>query len=187
MLSALLLAIGLAMDAAAASAVRGMMAPVVRRRDVALVAALTGGCQAGMAALGWLAGARLGDAVARYDHWVAFVILVALGGKAVWSALAPSDDAAAAPASAPFAVRGLVILAMATSVDALAAGVTVPLLAVPGAVAIGLIGGVTALLAAIAVVIGRVIGRHLGGKLEVVGGLALIAIGTKLLVDGLAG
>jgi len=180
---ALLVALGLAMDAVAAGAVRGLTAPQVRVRDVARIAGLTGGFQGGMAALGWLAGDRLGGVVARFDHWIAFVILGALGAKSIHAAVT-EDETPKAP-SAPFAWRGLVLLAIATSIDALAAGVTLPLLAVPGEVAVALIAGVTAVLVAAAVPLGRRLGARLGGRLEIVGGLALLAIGTKILIEHL--
>ncbi len=184
MLAALLLAVGLAMDAVAAAAVRGMTADQVRARDVARVALLAGGFQSGMLALGWAAGDRFGSVVARFDHWIAFAILAALGGKALWAAFHP--DAADEPtAAAPFAWRGLLVLAVATSIDALAAGVTVPLMAAPGGLVIGVVGGVTAVLAGAGVWLGRAVGARLGSKLEIIGGLALIAIGTKILVEHL--
>jgi putative Mn2+ efflux pump MntP len=187
-LAAILLAIGLAMDAAAASAVRGMLAREVRPRDVATCAGLTGGFQAGMAALGWAAGQRFGHVVAQVDHWIAFAILMALGGKALWAAWRGGDgDDDPAAVAHPFAVRGLVVLAIATSIDALAAGVTIPLMSVPGPVVIALIGGVTAVLSIAAIRVGRAVGAHLGQRLEIVGGLALCAIGVKILVEHLTG
>jgi putative Mn2+ efflux pump MntP len=85
MLAALLLAVGLAMDAVAAAAVRGMTAAQVRARDAARVALLAGGFQSGMLALGWAAGDRFGSVVARFDHWIA-CDPAALGGKALWAA-----------------------------------------------------------------------------------------------------
>lgn len=185
MLAALLLAIGLAMDAVAAAAVRGLTAPTVRLRDAGRVALLAGGFQSGMLALGWAAGDRFGGVVERWDHWIAFTILAALGGKALWAAFHPDDDDDDPAAAAPFAWRGLIVLAIATSIDALAAGVTVPLMAAPGGVVIAVVGGVTAVLAAAGTWLGRAVGARLGAKLEIVGGLALIAIGTKILVDHL--
>lgn len=181
MLAALLLATGLAMDAAAAAAVRGMMTPRLRTADVATIAFLCGAFQGGMAALGALAGDRLGGAFARVDHWIAFAILAALGGKAIVGAVrAKSEDT---PLARPFALGGLVVLALATSIDALAAGVTVPLLPVAGPLAIALIAAVTAGFVALAAPVGRALGERLGGKLEIVGGLALIAIGAKILLE----
>ena len=144
MLAALLLAVGLAMDAVAAAAVRGMTADRVRARDVARVALLAGGFQSGMLALGWAAGDRFGSVVARFDHWIAFAILAALGGKALWAAFHP-DDANGAAA----------------------------------------VGGITAVLAGAGVWLGRAVGARLGAKLEIIGGLALIAIGAKILVEHL--
>jgi putative Mn2+ efflux pump MntP len=182
-LAALILALGLAMDAAAAGAVRGMIARRVRVADVVTIAALCGGLQGGMAALGWLAGARLGTAFARVDHWIAFGVLALLGGKAIIGALRTGPDAP--PPTRPFALRGLVVLALATSIDALAAGVTVPLLPIGAPLALALIAGVTAALVAIATPLGGVLGARLGGKLEILGGVALIAIGAKILLEHL--
>lgn len=184
MFAALLLAIGLAMDAAAASAVRGMVATRVRVRDVLAIAGLTGGFQAGMAAIGWAAGDRFGHVVAQVDHWIAFAILVALGGKALWAAWRGGDDDG--PPAEPFALRGLIVLSIATSIDALAAGVTIPLMAASGPVVIALTGLVTAVFSAAAIGVGRAVGARLGGRLEIIGGLALIAIGVKILVEHLA-
>jgi putative Mn2+ efflux pump MntP len=184
-LAALLLAVGLAMDAVAAAAVRGMIAAQVRARDALRVALLAGGFQSGMLALGWAAGDRFGSVVARFDHWIAFAILAALGGKALWAAFHPDDDDAPA-AAAPFAWRGLVVLAVATSIDALAAGLAAPLMAASGGLVIGVVGGVAAVLAGAGVWLGRALGARLGAKLEIIGGLALIAIGAKILVEHLA-
>lgn len=193
MLAAIVLAFALATDAAAAAAVRGLVAKRVRVRDALLVAALTGGFQAGMAALGWLGGRTLGEHFALVDHWIAFGVLAGLGLRAVIGALrggapeergeAPTDDAAAACDA--FALGPLVLLAIATSIDALAAGVSVPLLAPAPAITLALIGGVTFALAAAATYVGRLAGARLGARLELLGGVALIAIGTKILVEHL--
>jgi putative Mn2+ efflux pump MntP len=190
-LTAVLLALGLAMDAMAAAAVRGMIATRIRARDALLVGALTGGFQAGMAALGWVLGGVLGAAFARYDHWIAFALLAAMGTRTIVGSLRGSgkdDDADAgdaASADRAFALGPLVMLAVATSIDAAAAGVSVALLAPPPWVSLALIGGVTFALAAPAVYVGRAIGARLGSALEVVGGAALIGIGVKILVEHL--
>lgn len=187
MLAAVVLAFALATDAAAAAAVRGLMAAEVRVRDALRVALLTGGFQAGMAALGWLGGRTLGNRFAQFDHWIAFGLLAGMGVRTIVGAVRGGDDdeAAAPGAGGAFALGPLLVLALATSVDALAAGVTVPLLGPPPAISLALIGGVTFALAFAATYAGRAVAGRLGRELEILGGVALIAIGTKILVEHL--
>ena len=184
MLSALLLALALAADATAVAAIRGLSATRVRARDALLLGVLFGGFQGGMAALGWLAGDGLGARIARYDHWIAFVLLVGLGLRTLWAAWRGADDRDA-DAGDPFALGPLLAMAVATSIDALAAGVTVPLLAPPPAITIALIAAVTFATSLAAVVLGRRLGARFRAGLELVGGLALIAVGTRILVEHL--
>lgn len=184
MLAPVLLAIGLAMDAVAVSAARGLAAPAIRPRHVVRVALLFGGFQALMPALGWALGDRLGPAFARWDHWVAFGLLAAIGGKMLLEAL--RDDGAPLAGRderALFGWRVLLVLAVATSVDAFAAGITLPLFGAPPAVTLALIGGITAVLSAGGLVAGRQLGAHAGRRLDVVGGVVLIGLGTKILLE----
>lgn len=171
------LALGLAMDATAVAATRGLRP---RRGEAALLALLFGVFQAGMAALGWLLGEIGSGYVAAWDHWIAFGLLVAIGGKMLWEARA---HATADPA--PAGVLLYLGLALATSIDAGAAGITLPLLGVPPWLALALIGGITAALTAAGYLAGNVLGRHAGSRLEVVGGLVLIALGVKVLLEHL--
>ena len=180
----LLLAVGLAMDATAVAAARGMAAKRIRAKDVLLVAVLFGGAQAAMPALGWLIGVRVGPLVAAWDHWVVFVVLAAIGGHMIWEARHPAE-ADTKPDGAPFAAKVLVLLAVATSIDALAAGFTLPLLDAPFALSLVTIGVVTAVMSAIGVFAGRRFGAALGARLDVIGGLVLIGLGAKVLVEHL--
>jgi manganese efflux pump family protein len=184
--AAVVLAVALALDAAAASAVCGVMAARVRVRDAIRVAVLTGVFQGAMAALGWLGGRALGERFARYDHWIAFGLLAALGGKTILGALRRRGAEESAVAGDPFAWGRLVVLAIATSIDALAAGVSIPLLGPPPAITIALVAGVTFALSLAAVYTGRAAGARLGRSLELAGGAALIAIGVKILVEHLS-
>lgn len=179
-----LLALGLAMDSTAVAAARGLAATHVRPRDVATVALAFGGAQALMPLLGWALGAQLGAVVASWDHWVAFGILAGLGGKMLWEARRDEDEVAA-PGAHPFAPRLLFGLAVATSIDAFAAGVTLPMLSAPLVLSIATIGVVTAVLSGLGVVLGRRLGSAVGSRLEVMGGLALIGLGTRILVEHL--
>ena len=184
MLSALALAFALAADATAVAAVRGLMAEHVRARDGLLIAGLFGGFQGGMAALGWAGGVALGAWFARFDHWIAFVLLGGLGLRVLWQAWRGDDEDAAAVA-APFAPGPLVVMAIATSIDALAAGVTVPLLAPWPPVTIALIAAVTFACSLAAVHLGRRLGARFRAGVEVVGGVALLGLGVKILVEHL--
>lgn len=182
-LAPVLLAVGLAMDAVAVAAARGLAAPAIRARHVVRVALLFGGFQALMPALGWALGDRLGPIFARWDHWVAFGLLAALGGKMLLDAV--RDDGAPLDGrddQALFGWRVLLVLAVATSIDAFAAGITLPLFG-PPAISIALIGGVTAVLSAAGVLAGRQLGGHAGRRLDVLGGVVLIGLGAKILLE----
>jgi putative Mn2+ efflux pump MntP len=181
-LSILWLALGLAMDATAVSAAQALARPP-RAREALLVAAFFGGFQAGMPAIGWFAGERLGRVATAWDPWIAFALLVGLGGKMLWEARRaedrPEDEAH------PYRLRVLLALAIATSIDALAAGVTLPMLHAPMALSLATIGVVTAALSLVGLYAGRRLGAHVGRKLDALGGVALVAIGVKSLLDGL--
>ncbi len=187
-LAAMILSLALAADATAVAAVRGLIADRVRLRDGLKVAGLFGGFQGGMAALGWAAGAGLGSRFERYDHWIAFVLLVGLGLRVLWEARsAAAGDDAADPVTAadPFALGPLVVMAIATSIDALAAGVTVPLLSPWPPVTLAMIAGVTFVASLAAVELGRRLGARFRAGVEVIGGLALLGLGIKILVEHL--
>ncbi len=175
MWSAIALAFGLAMDATAVSAARGLAA---RGREVVILPLMFGGFQAGMAALGWLAGVWVGPYIAAWDHWVAFVLLVGIGGKMLLDAWRAGDDDPPAPPSAALFFG----LAVATSIDAAAAGLTLPLVPVAPWIALLLIGAVTAACSALAYQLGRFVGSRFGARLAILGGLVLIAIAVQLLV-----
>ena len=178
----LALALALAMDATAVAGARGLAAPVVRPRDALLVGLLFGGAQALMPALGWLLGDRLGPWVADWDHWVAFVLLAGIGAKMLWEARQP-----AAAAEGGLQLRVLLVLALATSVDAFAAGITLPMIGAPLLLSLVTIGVTTALLSAGALLLGRRFGARWGRRLDALGGVALILLGVKILVQHLRG
>lgn len=182
MFEALVLAIGLAMDATAVSTARSISG--VPRRELIILAFAFGVFQAGMAAAGWLLGTSAARWVAQWDHWIAFVLLLLIGGKMLIEALRNRGDEEG-PGPSTLGFRMIVILSVATSIDALAAGVTLPALAAPPAIALVLIGIATFVLSALGGFVGGRLGAHLGNKLEVLGGVALIGIGTKILVDHL--
>jgi putative Mn2+ efflux pump MntP len=180
----LLLSLGLAMDATAVSAARGLAAQRVSAQHVALIAVLFGGFQALMPLIGWMLGTRVGPLVEQFDHWIAFVLLGGIGGKMLWEAF--HDDAEAGEEeSEPFRLRALFVLGVATSIDALAAGITLPMLDAPFALTLVTIGVVTAISCALGVLAGRRFGAALGKRLDAAGGIVLIGLGMKILVEHL--
>ena len=181
----LALALGLAMDATAVAAARGLAVPRILPRHVVLVATLFGGFQALMPLLGWLLGSAIGPTVQAWDHWIAFALLVAIGGKMLWEARGSSSEDSAAPTGDPFGWRVMLVLAIATSIDAFAVGITLPMLGAPLLLSLATIGVTTAVLSAAGLYAGRRFGALLGPRLDVVGGLVLIALGVKILVEHL--
>ncbi len=180
-----LLALGLAMDATAVAAARGVAAPRIRARHVVLVAGLFGGFQALMPLLGWFAGARIGPQIAAWDHWIAFVLLGGIGGKMLWEARTPKR-AEDEPTDDLFGWKVLLGLAVATSIDALAAGFTLPMLGAPLVSCLVTIGLTTAACSAAGLFAGRRFGAALGSRLDVVGGVLLVGLGVKILVEHLS-
>ena len=140
--------------------------------------------QALMPALGYAGGALFGDAIEAYDHWVAFTLLALVGGHMILESRAEGEEKRRGN---PFAWRSLMLLGLATSVDALAVGLTLALIDVPLAWAVTVIGGVTFALCVPAVHMGARLGMRLAHRAEFVGGVVLIAIGTNILIQHLWG
>lgn len=180
----LLLAIGLAMDAMAVAATRGLATPNVRPRHVILVASFFGGSQALMPLLGWAIGIRVGPLVQAWDHWIAFLVLGAIGGKMLWEARG-EKGAPDRIEGDPFGIRIMSLLALATSIDALAAGITLPMMNAPLLTSVLTIGITTAVMSALGLFAGRRFGTALGNRLDVVGGVVLIGLGLKILFEHL--
>lgn len=180
----LLLACALAMDAAAVSASRGMAASRLRPRHAVLVASFFGGFQALMPLVGWLVGSRVGPLLGGWDRWIAFALLSGIGAKMLWEARSPEE---APPEETRrdeklFGLRVMLLLAIATSVDALAAGFTLSLVGAPLLVSVVTIGVVTAILSVAGLYAGRRFGALLGQRLDAAGGLVLIGLGIKNLI-----
>jgi manganese efflux pump family protein len=174
-LSAVALAFGLAMDATAVCAARAFGAK--DRRELVILPLLFGAFQAGMACLGWLGGHAAAEYIAAWDHWIAFGMLTLIGGKMIVEAIRGDGDEP--EPGTPLLYLGL---ALATSIDAAAAGLTLVLLPVPPWLSVVLIGVVTAVCSALGYAAGRALGHKLGAKLEVIGGLVLVAIGIRILI-----
>lgn len=183
MLTVILLALGLSMDAVAVSAGAAIARPQEPFWRAMRMPLAFGFFQALMPLIGWIGGAALVGWIAAWDHWLAFALLTGIGGKMLWEAWAGDDEAGPGD---PFAWGRLTVLAIATSIDALAAGLSIAVIGVPVLVAVGVIGATTAALCIPAVRLGARLGGRFAAAAEVLGGLTLIGIGAKILVDHLA-
>lgn len=172
------------MDAVAVSVASGISRGRATWREAFAMGATFGAFQALMPALGYLGGAYFREAIQDYDHWIVFVLLGIVGGHMIMESLSKDEDK---PAGNPFAFRSLMLLGFATSVDALAVGLTLSLIDVPLVWAVTLIGGVTFALCVPAVHMGARLGSKLAHRAEFVGGCVLVAIGAKILIEHLSG
>lgn len=178
-----LIAIGLAMDAFAVSVVTGSVYRELHVRHVLRMALFFGGFQAVMPVIGFLAGLGFRDYISSYDHWIAFGLLAFVGGKMVYESVKIES---AEKNLDPSNLLILLALAVATSIDALAVGITLSLLDTPIAVDATVIGLVTFVLSYAGVAIGKRFGHFFESRIEVFGGLILVAIGVQILVEHLA-
>ena len=174
-----LIAVGLSMDAFAVAVCKGLAMPKMSWKGAAIVGLYFGGFQALMPFLGYLLGAGFKDAISAYDHWVAFILLALIGGNMIRESR--EDEEESLDASLSF--RSMVLLAIATSIDALAVGVTLAFLDVPILSSVCFIGVVTFCLSLVGVKAGNVFGCKYKSKAEFVGGLVLILIGLKILLE----
>jgi len=178
----LLIAVGLAMDAFAVSISGGATLREDRARWAVIIGALFGGFQAAMPVLGWLGGMGLASFIGIWGPWVAFLLLALIGGKMITEALR-GDGESVQFAGGSTAV--LLLLAVATSIDALAVGVSFAVLDTPILWPAVTIGIVTFALSAAGVLVGSSFGRIIGRKAGFVGGVILIGIGLRILLDHL--
>jgi putative Mn2+ efflux pump MntP len=182
LLTAFVLALGLSMDAVAVSISAGMSRPNEPWSRAIRMPLAFGAFQALMPLVGWLGGAKLVGLVAAWDHWLVFALLAGIGGKMLWEAFSRDDDA---PVADPFAWKPLLLLALATSIDALAAGLSIAVIHLPVLVTVAVIGLTTALLCLPAVRLGSRLGDRWATRAEIVGGLVLIGLGVRILVQHL--
>jgi putative Mn2+ efflux pump MntP len=174
------IAFALAMDAFAVALVTGLTLKPVTGRDIFRLSFHFGLFQAIMPLLGWSAGKALYSSIAAVDHWVAFLLLAFVGGRMIWSARTADDDD---PPAASNPTRGwdLVILSVATSIDALAVGLSLAMVGSAILIPSIVIGLVAAILTVAGMVLGKRAGTVWGQRFEVIGGLILIAIGLRIL------
>jgi len=181
----LLLAIGLSMDAFAVSVCKGLCMKRLNLRQATVVALFFGGFQALMPLVGWALGTQFEQFITPVDHWIAFVLLALIGGKMLWDAFHEDDEELSCPADGKLDLRELVMLAVATSIDALAVGITFAFLRVDILTSVGLIGVTTFALSIVGVAVGHRFGARYENPATVVGGIVLILIGLKILLEHL--
>lgn len=181
-LEIIIIGIGLAMDAFAVSVCKGLSLSKLRLHHIFTVAAWFGGFQALMPLIGYLFGTAFSSYVQQFDHYVAFILLTIIGVNMIREALS-EDENECVSCSLGFFV--MLPLAVATSIDALAVGVTFAFYNVSVVLAISLIGIVTFIISAAGVKIGNIFGVKYRKKAEIAGGSILILLGVKLLVEGL--
>lgn len=175
-----IIAVGVSMDAFAVSICKGLSVQKVRLRHVGLSALWFGGFQALMPLLGYLLGVSFADFVSSVDHWIAFVLLGIIGGNMLKESCTKDDECEYDP---DFSFRTMLALAIATSIDALAIGVSFAFLHVNIWKAILLIGVTTGVFSGIGVLIGKFFGCRYKSKAEFTGGFILIAMGLKILLE----
>jgi putative Mn2+ efflux pump MntP len=182
LLTVLLIAVGLAMDAFAVSIAKGMTVEDGKLKQAILIAALFGSFQMLMPAIGWLVGRSFAETIAAVDHWIAFGLLVFIGAKMIYDALRGNDDEGGC-----LTLSGALVLAVATSIDALMVGLSFAFLETSVLEPILLIGAVTFALCLPGFLFGSHLGKLFGEKVRIVGGAILILIGLRILVEHLLG
>lgn len=185
-LELLLIGIGLAMDAFAVSICKGLAMRKVNKKQAVVIGLFFGGFQALMPFIGWALGTQFESYITSIDHWIAFVLLGFIGGKMVVEAVKPEEEEVEIDQmDPPLDIKEMFILAIATSIDALAVGITFAFLNYPIVEAISIIGIVTFIISIIGVYVGNFFGNKYKSKAELAGGLILIFIGIKILVEHL--
>jgi manganese efflux pump family protein len=180
--SVVLIAVGLAMDAFSVSVCSGMCFREMRSGGALRMAGSFGVFQAGMPAVGWVGGTLLAEWIAPFDHWIAFGLLAAIGGKMIGDGLRRSPNDCLRN---PLQLGVLLILSVATSIDSLAVGVSLAVLDTAIVSSIAVIGIVTFGLSLAGVSIGKCCGDIFRGRIEIAGGLILIGIGLRILLSHL--
>ena len=176
-----IIAVGLSMDAFAVAVCKGLAMRQMSWRGALIVGLYFGGFQAAMPLAGYLLGSGFSNSISSYDHWIAFILLAVIGGNMIKEGLAGPDECP----DASLDVKNMTLLAIATSIDALAVGITFAFLQVQIIPAVSLIGAITFLLSAAGVKAGNLLGAKWKSGAELCGGIILILIGTKILLEHL--
>lgn len=181
LLELFLIAIGLSMDAFAVAVCKGLSMKTINKKYMFLIALFFGGFQALMPLLGYFLGSQFSVYIERFDHWVAFLLLAVIGGNMIRESREEAEEE-------PYQginYKELLLLAVATSIDALAVGITFAFLQVEIVPAVTLIGCTTFVLSLIGVVVGNLFGARYKSRAEFTGGVILLLIGVKILLEHL--
>ena len=179
-----LTAVALSMDAFAVSTCKGLNLRTMNWKRAGLIGLFFGGFQAAMPLLGWLLGRQFEHLITSVDHWIVFALLSIIGGKMIYDALKVGEDACC-PAEDKLDLKELVGLSFATSIDALAVGISFAFLNVRILPSIAVIGVTTCALSMIGVAIGQKFGSKYQDKATLIGGVVLVLIGLKILLEHL--
>lgn len=175
-----LIACGLSMDAFAVSVCKGLSVRKASLSQSLVTGLWFGGFQAGMPLIGYLLGVSFSSLITNVDHWIAFILLAIIGGNMIRESFSPEETC-----DGSFSVKTMLPLAVATSIDALAVGITFAFLQVSIVPAVSFIGVITFLLSAAGLKIGNVFGSRWRSKAEFLGGLVLILMGANILLEHL--
>lgn len=179
----LLLGIGLSMDAFAVSVCKGLKMPKINLKQTLVISLFFGGFQALMPLIGWFLGSKFSDSIQKIDHWIAFLLLAFIGGKMIFEAF--HENKSEEEETAEFDIKELFLMAVATSIDALAVGIVFAMQKADIFGGITVIGLTTFLISGIGVFIGHKFGERYKTRAETVGGVILILIGLKILIEDL--
>ena len=175
-----ILAVGLSMDAFAVSVCKGLSLGKIKPKHMCIAGACFGGFQALMPLIGYFLGSFFAEMIEKYDHWVAFVLLAIIGGNMIKESFGKDEKV-----DSSMNVKSMLLLAIATSIDALAVGVTFAFLQVQIVPAVSFIGVITFIFSAVGVKIGSLFGTKYKSKAELFGGIVLVLIGIKILLEGI--
>lgn len=182
-LDLVLIGVGLAMDAFAVSVCKGLAMKKVNYAHAFIIALFFGAFQALMPLIGWALGSQFEQFITSFAHWIAFALLAFIGGKMLWDAFHEDEEEVEAVDNPKLDYKELVMLAIATSIDALAVGISFAFLQVDIIPAITIIGVVTFVISFGGVVIGNQFGSRYEKPATIVGGVVLICIGIKIVLE----
>lgn len=180
LLELFLVAVGLSMDAFAVSICKGLSLGKINVKHMAIAGLWFGGFQALMPAIGYFFGSLFADKITAFDHWIAFVLLLIIGGSMIKESFDKDEEM-----DSCMDFKCMLVLAVATSIDALAVGVSFAFLKVSIVWSVLFIGVITFIFSAIGIKIGSIFGTKYKSKAEFAGGVVLILIGTKILLEHL--
>ena len=181
-----LIGVALSMDAFAVSICKGLSVQKVQLKHMLIAGLYFGAFQALMPLIGWLLGSQFQQYITSIDHWIAFILLGFIGGKMMVEAVREwNEEETVEVMDAPIDHKNMFVLAVATSIDALAVGITFAFLNTPIIEAITIIGITTMVLSIIGVIVGNFFGSRYKSKAEFIGGLILVLLGLKILLEHL--